>query len=154
MAKIRSPGLKWASKLLDGWTLSNCDLDQSSMLWESQGRKNVFVLNGLTKGRKTYVLAKNMILRPGKPLTLEFAAACDPKTDGWKISVKADGQGACRRDGEPGDHERRLDADQSIAAGHRGQAAGRGDHDGACDAAHGEERPAGPEHHGSPSRNP
>ncbi len=62
------------------------------MLWEAQGRKNVFVLNGLTKGAKGYVLAKTMTLRPGKPLTLDFAAACDPKTDGWKIRVKIDGQ--------------------------------------------------------------
>ena len=92
MKKVRSPGLKWASKLLDGWTLAHCNLDQSSMLWESQGRTNVFVLNGFAKGQKTYVLAKNMILRPGRPLTLQFAAACDPKTDGWKISIKADGK--------------------------------------------------------------
>jgi hypothetical protein len=62
------------------------------MLWESQGRKNVFVFNGLTKGAKGYVLAKTMTLRPGKPLTLEFAAACDPKTDGWRVRVKADGR--------------------------------------------------------------
>ena len=33
-----------------------------------------------------------MILRPGKSLTLEFAAACDPKTDGWKIAIKAEGK--------------------------------------------------------------
>jgi hypothetical protein len=90
MAKIHSPGLKWASKFLDGWTLSNCNLDQSSMLWESQGRKNVFVLDGLTKGAKTYVLAKT--LPAGKAATLEFVVACDPRTDGWKISVKADGK--------------------------------------------------------------
>jgi hypothetical protein len=25
-------------------------------------------------------------------VALEFSAACDPKTDGWKVSVKADGQ--------------------------------------------------------------
>ncbi|MCX5647187.1 MAG: ADP-ribosylglycohydrolase family protein [Phycisphaerae bacterium] len=81
MARIHSPGLKWASKFLDGWALSNCNLDQSSMLWESQGRKNVFVLDGLTKGAKTYILAKTLPV--GKPATLEFAAACDPKTDGW-----------------------------------------------------------------------
>ena len=90
MAKIHSPGLKWASRFLNGWTLSNCDLGQSSMLWESQGRKNVFVLEGLTKGAKTYVLAKT--LPAAKAVTLELAAACDPKTDGWKISVKADGK--------------------------------------------------------------
>jgi len=93
MAKIASPGLRWASsRFLDGWTISNCNRDQSSMLWESQGRKNVFVLNGLTKGAPGYALAKTMTLRPGKPLTLDFAAACDPKTSGWKIRVKADGQ--------------------------------------------------------------
>jgi len=92
MAKVRSPGLRWASKFLDGWRLANSNLDQSSMLWESQGRKNVFVLNGLTKGAKTYVLARTLTLRPGKPLTLELAATCDPKTDGWKIGVKADGK--------------------------------------------------------------
>jgi len=90
MAKIRSPGLKWAAKFLDGWTLSNCNLDQSVMLWESGGRKNVFVLNGLTRGAKTYGLAK--AVPAGKPATLEFAASCDPKTDGWKITVKADGK--------------------------------------------------------------
>jgi hypothetical protein len=90
MAKIHSPGLKWASRFLDGWTLSNCNLDQSSMLWESQGRKNVFVLNGLTKGAKTYVLAKTLPV--GKPATLEFAAACDPKTDGWQVAIKAGGK--------------------------------------------------------------
>jgi hypothetical protein len=93
MAKIAGPGLRWAApRFLDGWRLSNCNVGQSSMLWESQGRKNVFVLNGLTKGARGYVLAKTMKLRPGKPLTLDFAAACDPKTDGWKIRVKADGR--------------------------------------------------------------
>jgi len=89
MAKIHSPGLKWASKFLDGWTLTDCDLGQSSMLWESQGRKNVFVLRGLSKGAKGYVLTKTA----GKAGTLELAVACDPKTDGWKIGVKADGKG-------------------------------------------------------------
>jgi len=88
MAKVRSPGLKWASKLLDGWTLTNCNLGQSSMLWESEGRKNVFVLRGLAKGAKGYVLTKTV----GLAGTLEFAAACDPKTDGWKIGIKADGK--------------------------------------------------------------
>jgi hypothetical protein len=93
MARIASPGLKWAaSRFLDGWAISNCNRDQSLMLWESQGRKNVFVLNGLIKGAQGYVLAKTMRLRPGKPLALDFAAACDPKTDGWKIRVKTDGQ--------------------------------------------------------------
>jgi hypothetical protein len=93
MAKIAGPGLRWAGpRFLDGWTLSNCNRDQSSMLWEAQGRKNVFVLNGLTKGAKGYVLAKTMTLRPGKPLALDFAAACDPKSDGWKIRVRADGR--------------------------------------------------------------
>jgi hypothetical protein len=93
MAKIAGPGLRWAApRFLDGWTLSNCNRDQSSMLWEAQGRKNVFVLNGLTKGAKGYVLAKTMTLRPGKPLALDFAAACDPKSDGWKILVRADGR--------------------------------------------------------------
>ena len=88
MAKIRAPGLKWASKFLDGWTLTDCDLGQSSMLWESQGRKNVFVLRGVRKGAKGYTLTKT-VNRPG---TLEFVATCDPKTDGWKIAVKADGK--------------------------------------------------------------
>jgi len=92
MAKIASPGLKWASRFLDGWTLSNCNQDQSLMFWESQGRKNVFVLSGLTRNAKTYVLAKTLTLPAGKPATLEFAAACDPKTEGWKIAVKADGK--------------------------------------------------------------
>jgi hypothetical protein len=93
MAQIASPGLKWAAaRFLDGWTLSNCNLDQSSMLWESQGRKNVFVLNGLTRGAKTYVLAKTLTASPGRPATLEFTAACDPKTDGWKVNVRADGK--------------------------------------------------------------
>jgi hypothetical protein len=88
MARIRTPGLKWASRFLDGWTLTNCDLGQSFMLWESQGRKNVFVLRGLTKGAKGYVLAKTV----GKAGTLEFAAACDPKADGWRVGVKANGK--------------------------------------------------------------
>jgi hypothetical protein len=93
MAKIAGPGLKWAApRFLDGWTLSNCNREQSVMLWESQGRKNVFVLNGLTRGANGYTLAKTLTLRPGRPLTLAFAAACDPKTDGWKIAVKADGR--------------------------------------------------------------
>ncbi len=93
MAKIVSPGLTWAGpRFLDGWTLSNCNRDQSVMLWESQGRKNVFVLNGLTKGAKTYVLTKTLTVPPGKSATLEFVAACDPKADGWKISIKADGK--------------------------------------------------------------
>jgi len=91
MAKIQSPGLKWASKFLDGWTLTNCDLGQSSMLWESQGRKNVFVLRGLSRGAKGYVLAKTMTSPAGKAVPLEFAAACDPGTDGWKIGIKAAG---------------------------------------------------------------
>jgi hypothetical protein len=91
MAKIQNPGLKWASKFLDGWTLTNCDLGQSSMLWESQGRKNVFVLRGLTRGAKGYVLAKTVTSPAGKAVPLEFVAACDPRTDGWKIGVKAAG---------------------------------------------------------------
>ncbi|MCU0913186.1 MAG: ADP-ribosylglycohydrolase family protein [Planctomycetes bacterium] len=92
MAQIRSPGLRWASSFLDGWKLSNCNLDQSGMLWEEQGHKNVFVLNGLTRGEKGYVLAKTLTLRPGRPTALEFVAGCDPKTSGWKIAVKADGK--------------------------------------------------------------
>ncbi len=93
MAKIASPGLKWASsRFLDGWTLSNGNQDQSVMQWESQGRKNVFVLNGLTRGAKTYVLKKTLTVPAGRSATLEFAAACDPKTDGWKIGIKADGK--------------------------------------------------------------
>jgi len=93
MAKIISPGLRWASaRFLDGWTLSNCSLDQSVMLRESQGRENVFVLSGLTKEAKTYVLAKTLTVPAGQPATLEFAAACEAKTGGWKISVKADGK--------------------------------------------------------------
>jgi hypothetical protein len=93
MAKIVSPGLKWAGpRFLDGWTLAHCNLDQGVMLWESQGRKNVFVLNGLARGEKTYVLAKTMTLRPGKPLTLRMAAACDPRTDGWRVTIKAEGR--------------------------------------------------------------
>jgi hypothetical protein len=92
MAKIHSPGLKWAGKLLEGWALANCDLGQSSMLWGSQGRKNVFVLRGLTKGAKSYLLAKSLMLPAGKAGVLEFAAATDPGTDGWKIGVKAGGR--------------------------------------------------------------
>ncbi len=88
MAKIRAPGLKWASKFLDGWTLTNCDFSQSSMLWESQGRRNVFVLRGLGRAAKGYVLTKTV----NKPGTLEFVATCDPKTEGWKIGVNADGK--------------------------------------------------------------
>jgi hypothetical protein len=65
------------------------NLNQSSMLWESQGRHNVFVLNGLSRGQKAYVLAKT--LPAGKAGTLEFTAACDPRTDGWKITIKSDG---------------------------------------------------------------
>ena len=89
MAKIHSPGLKWASKFLDGWTLTNCDLGQSSMLWESQGRKNVFMLTGLSKGAKGYVLAKTLTVPAGKAGTLDLVVACDPRTDGWKIGIKA-----------------------------------------------------------------
>jgi hypothetical protein len=92
MAKIASPGLRWAARLLEGWTLSNCNLDQSMMLWESKGRKNVFVLNALTRGAKTYVLAKTLAVPAGKPATLEFVAACEVKTDGWKINLRADGK--------------------------------------------------------------
>ena len=92
MAQIRNPGLKWAAKLLDGWTLSNCDLGQSSIFWELHGRKNVFVLNGLAKGAKGYVLTKALNVPADKATILEFSAACDPKTDGWKASIKADGK--------------------------------------------------------------
>jgi hypothetical protein len=90
MAKIQSPGLKWAAKFLDGWTLTNCNLGQSSMLWESQGRQKVFVLNGLSRGAKNYTLAKTLTLPAAR--TLEFAAACNPRTEGWKIIIKADGK--------------------------------------------------------------
>ncbi len=90
MAQIRNPGLKWAAKLLDGWTLSNCDLGRSSMFWDLQGRTSVFVLNGLAKGTKGYVLTKTLTVPAGKATTLEFSAACDPKTDGWKVSIRAD----------------------------------------------------------------
>ncbi len=92
MAKIQSPGLKWASRYLDGWTLTNCDLGQSFMLRESQGRKNVFVLRGLSKDAKGYVLAKTVTPPAGSTGTLEFSAARDAKPNGWKISVKADGK--------------------------------------------------------------
>jgi hypothetical protein len=91
MAKIQSPGLKWAAKFLDGWTLSNCDLGASSMLWEAQGRQKVFVLRGLRKGAKGYVLAKTVSEPAGKAVPLEFAAACDPRTEGWRIVVKRAG---------------------------------------------------------------
>jgi hypothetical protein len=90
MRKVRSPGLQWASKFLNGWTVSHCNLDQSAMLWESQGRQNVFILNGLIKGQKSYVLANT--LPAGKASTLEFAAACDPRTEGWKVTVRTDGK--------------------------------------------------------------
>ncbi|MBM4028281.1 MAG: ADP-ribosylglycohydrolase family protein [Planctomycetes bacterium] len=93
MAMIASPGLRWAaSRFSDGWTLANCNLDQSTMLWESKGRKNVFVLNALTRGAKAYTLAKTLTIPAGKPAALEFSAACDPRTDGWQIRVKADGK--------------------------------------------------------------
>jgi len=90
MARIRNPGLKWASKLLEDWTVSNCDIGQSSMLWELQGRKNVFLLSGLVKGTKGYVLTKTVTVSASKGMDLEFVAACDPRTDGWKVSVVAD----------------------------------------------------------------
>jgi hypothetical protein len=92
MARIERLGLKWAAQFLDGWTLANCDLGPSWMLWESQGRKNVFVLNGLAKGAKGYSLTKTVTVPAGKAASLAFAAACDPRTDGWRISVKADGK--------------------------------------------------------------
>ncbi len=92
MRQIRSPGLKWAAKLLDGWTITNCDLGRSSMAWEWQGRKNVFVLNGLTRGATGYALTKTVTIPTGKAALLGLSAACDPKTDGWKICVKADGK--------------------------------------------------------------
>ena len=62
------------------------------MLWESQGRRNVLVLNGLTRGAKTYALTKTLTVPAGKSAALEFVAACDSKSDGWRISVKADGK--------------------------------------------------------------
>ncbi|MEN6575057.1 MAG: ADP-ribosylglycohydrolase family protein [Phycisphaerales bacterium] len=92
MAKIHTVGLKWAARFLDGWTLANCEQGEGWMLWESQGRKNVFVLEGLTRGAKGYVLTKTVSVPAGKAATLEFFAACDPKTDGWKVAGKADGK--------------------------------------------------------------
>ncbi|MGE5293629.1 MAG: ADP-ribosylglycohydrolase family protein [Solirubrobacterales bacterium] len=92
MARIHTVGLQWAAKFLDGWTVANCNPDGGWMLWESQGRKNVFALDGLTKDAKGYALTKNLSVPKGRSATLEFSAACDPKADGWKIAVKADGK--------------------------------------------------------------
>jgi hypothetical protein len=92
MSQIRSPGLKWAARFLDGWSLANCDLGRSSMLWESQGRKNVFVLNGLTKDAKGYALTKTVAVPAGQEAALAFAASCDPRTEGWRVAVKAEGR--------------------------------------------------------------
>jgi hypothetical protein len=92
MTKIERPGLKWAAKLLDGWALTNCGLGRSWMLWESQGRKNVFVLDGLARGAKGYRLTKTVTVPAGKTASLELLASCDPRTEGWKIGVAADGK--------------------------------------------------------------
>jgi len=91
MAKIQSPSLKWARRL-GTWTLANCDLSQSSMLWEFQGRKNVFVLRGLTKGAKGYVFTDAVRIPSITTGILRFAAATDPRSEGWKVSIKADGK--------------------------------------------------------------
>jgi hypothetical protein len=37
------------------------------------------------------VLTKTVTEPAGKLVALEFAAACDPRTDGWKISIKDNG---------------------------------------------------------------
>ncbi len=92
MAKIRTVGLQWAAKYLDGWKLANCNRDGGWMLWESQGRRNVFVFNGLTRGAPGYILTKTLSIPAGRPAVLGFSVACDPKTEGWKIAVKADGR--------------------------------------------------------------
>jgi len=92
MAKIRTVGLKWATRFLDGWTLANANLNAGSMLWESQGREKVFVLDGLARGATGYTLAKTVTVPEGKAVAMEFAANCDPKTAGWKIVVQADGK--------------------------------------------------------------
>ncbi len=92
MAKIHTVGLPWAERLLDGWTLANCDRGAGWMLRESQGRKNVFSLDGLARDTKGYTLTKTLSLPAGGTSPLEFLAACDPRTDGWKIAVKADGK--------------------------------------------------------------
>jgi hypothetical protein len=92
MTKIERPGLKWAAKFLDGWTPTGCDLGRCWMAWEEQGRKSVFVLNGLARGAKGYSLSKTVTVPAGKAGSLAFAAGCDPRTEGWKISVKSDGK--------------------------------------------------------------
>jgi len=92
MAKIRTVGLKWATRFLDGWTLANANLNAGSMQWKSQGREKVFVLDGLARSATGYALAKTVTVPEGKAATLEFAASCDPKTTGWKIAVKAAGK--------------------------------------------------------------
>jgi hypothetical protein len=91
MAKIHTVGLQWAARFMDGWTVANCNRDGGWMLWESQGRKNVFVLDGLRRDAKGYVLTKTVTEPTGKLVTLKFEAACDPKTDGWKIRIKDNG---------------------------------------------------------------
>jgi hypothetical protein len=91
MAKIRTVGLQWAARFLDDWTLANCNPDGGWMLWESQGRKKVFMFDGLRRDAKGYVLTKTVTEPTGKLVTLKFEAACDPKTDGWKIGIKDNG---------------------------------------------------------------
>jgi hypothetical protein len=91
MARIESPGLQWAMKQLDGWQLANADPNRGSMFWEWQGKKKVFVLNGLARGAKAYALTKSVTVSAGKT-ALALAARCDPKAEGWNIVVKADGK--------------------------------------------------------------
>jgi hypothetical protein len=100
MAKIHTVGLQWAARFMDGWTVANCSRDGGWMLWESQGRKNVLVLDGLTKNETGYALMKTVSVPVGKTASLEFWIATDPRNGGWEILAKADGKGLAMKAGD------------------------------------------------------
>ena len=93
MQKIASPGIKWAAgKLLAGWELSNCDVGRSSMSWQREGKKNVFTLFAPEKSDAGWKLARKLEIPAGKKTRLVFSAASAPKSAGWDMAVKADGE--------------------------------------------------------------
>jgi len=100
MAKIHTVGLQWAARFLDGWTVANCTRDGGWMLRESQGRKNVFSLSGLTNNAMGYALMKTVSVPADKTAALEFWIATDPRKGGWEITVEADGKGLAMKAGD------------------------------------------------------
>ena len=116
------------------------------MLRESQGRKNVFVLDGLARDAKGYALTKTLSVPAGGASALEFSAACDPRTDGWKVAVKADGKDLGTTVVNKETMQNGWTQIKILVAGD-GEADGGRDRDGARDPARGEEGTGGLEHH-------